>query len=598
MVWLECCKDLVRSPSARLPEDDMRLHGAQSLLDFEGKSPATMPLDSAERLYLERQVTLARIILVAVALVDLVETAGEPARRSAVLFLTIYLIAAISEVLVERLAPDSKYRIPLPLDCAALAAFLFLTPSVSAFWFLFLFAVFALATRESSWLMFILVGAATGGIIIRVAAADGFGWHSVMHWVAVGAGTIVSGLGMAFLGARERQHLAQQQFLEKVTRLLQFDRGLAESIRQALGEMCLGFDCEHACLAIRDEDLDRLFVWKVRPGEHEPCSQEALPLLRSDTFLADCLEISMSWDFGVNEGFGWDRRTGRRFRTIPAPPASTRQELAARSLLAATIEAGGRPAGRVLLLNPHGPRKRFSPADLRWLERIVRHIGPPLENVFLLRHLRARAVESERSRISRDLHDGILQTLLSLKIQLDVLRRKLPQTPEQTALEFTNLHHTVQQESEELRRMVTDLRPLRVESADMRELMVGFAERYRNESGLALDLFIEDRNLRLPDRICRELFQIYRESLHNIKKHANASHVVVKLGQDEAQVSLVVDDNGRGFSFSGRFTSEELDRLRLGPISIKERTRSVGGTLTVESNPGHGARLTIEIPLN
>ncbi|MGB8654051.1 MAG: sensor histidine kinase [Candidatus Acidiferrales bacterium] len=229
---------------------------------------------------------------------------------------------------------------------------------------------------------------------------------------------------------------------------------------------------------------------------------------------------------------------------------------------------------------------------------MVRHVGPPLENVFLLRHLRARAVESERSRISRDLHDGILQTLLSLNIQLGVLRAKLPGKAEQVGDELAGLQKTVREESEELRLFVTDLRPLRVESADMRELMLGFAERYRNESGLALDLFIEDRHLRLPDRICRDLFQIYREALNNVKKHAKASHVVVKLGQDEAKVSLVVDDNGSGFSFSGRYSSEQLDRLRLGPISIKERTRSVGGTLTVESNPGHGARLTIEIPLS
>jgi signal transduction histidine kinase len=160
------------------------------------------------------------------------------------------------------------------------------------------------------------------------------------------------------------------------------------------------------------------------------------------------------------------------------------------------------------------------------------------------------------------------------------------------------LQNTVQHESDELRRMVTDLRPLRVESADLRELMFAFAERFRSEHGLAVDLFIDDRDLRIPDRICRELFQIYRESLHNVKKHAHASHVVVKLEQDEARVFLFVDDNGRGFSFSGRYTSEELDQLRLGPISIKERTRSVGGTLTVESNPGHGARLTVEIPLS
>jgi two-component system sensor histidine kinase DegS len=160
------------------------------------------------------------------------------------------------------------------------------------------------------------------------------------------------------------------------------------------------------------------------------------------------------------------------------------------------------------------------------------------------------------------------------------------------------LQKTVRHEADELRRMVTEMRPLRVESADLRELMMGFAERFQNESNLAVDLFVDDKNLRAPNRVCREIFQIYRESLNNIKKHAHASHVVVKLNQDESKLNFVIDDNGLGFSFSGRFSSEELDRLRLGPISIKERTRSVGGNLTVESNPGHGARLTIEIPLN
>jgi signal transduction histidine kinase len=564
-----------------------------------------MPLDSAERLYLERQITLARAILVALALVALVETAPEPTRRSAVVFLTFYLVIALGMVLGEQFFSEWRLRIPIAVDFIAFVVFLFLTPSVSAFWFLLLFSVFALSSRGSTRMMLVLVSAATVGIIARVAnsAADPFGWHSLMHWLMIGIGTLISGLGMGYLGAREREHLARQQFLEKVTRLLQFDRGLAESIRQALGEIALAFNCEQACLAIREEDLERLFVWKVRPSEREPHSPEMLLMTRSETFLADSLEATLSWDFrnGTGEGFGWDRRTGRTFRDIPVPPASTREEFGAKSLMAVTIEAGGRPAGRVLLVNPNGTnggRKRFSKADLRWLEQIVRQLGPPLENVFLLRHLRARAVEAERSRISRDLHDGILQTLLSLNIQLGVLRQKLPQAPEKAEAELGSLQKTVQQESEELRRFVTDLRPLRVESADMRELMVGFAERFRNEYGMGVDLFIEDRNLTLPDRICRELFQIYRESLHNVKKHANASHVVVKLGQDEAKVFLVIDDNGRGFSFSGRYTSEELDRLRLGPISIKERTRGVGGTLTVESNPGHGARLTVEIPLS
>jgi len=413
-----------------------------------------------------------------------------------------------------------------------------------------------------------------------------------------------------YFGAREHRQDVQQQLLERITGLLRFERGLTDSIRQLLGELARAFRCEEACLAVRDDDLERIFLWRLRPTVAESGTPETLALSRADAFLLDALETSVCWhhdERGVH-GFAWDRRTGQIFPHAPLLSDVARNELAARSLLAVTVELDERPAGRVLLINPVTPPRawrrllggwdrRFSTADLRRLEQVVRHIGPPLENLFLLRHLRNHAIESERSRIARDLHDGILQTLLSLKIQLDVLRQTLPRKPERVANELANLEKTVQQESEELRRMVTDLRPQRVESADMRELMAGLAERFRNEHHLAVDLFIEDRELRLPDRICREIFQIYREALHNVKKHANASHVVVKLTQDEAKAFLVVDDNGLGFSFSGRYTSEELDQLRLGPISIKERTRSVGGTLTLESNPGHGARLTVEIPL-
>ncbi len=150
---------------------------------------------------------------------------------------------------------------------------------------------------------------------------------------------------------------------------------------------------------------------------------------------------------------------------------------------------------------------------MQWFERVVRHLAPQLESLFFLRHLRARAIEGERSRISRDIHDGILQTLLSVDIQLDVLRRKLPQAPEQVAADLGTLQQTVRNETQELRRMVTDMRPIGVQSADLVDLMTGFAERFRNESGLAVDLLVDAATLQVPDRICRELFQIYREAL-------------------------------------------------------------------------------------
>lgn len=553
-----------------------------------------MPLDITERLYLDRQLSLARLILVSLALVATLESPQSQGRTACVMFLGTYLLASIVTTLAGRRWGSAQIRIPLPVDFVAAGIFFLLKAQVTPLWFLLLFLAFSIGAGGNARAMVAFIAAATAGVVFHEMLKHSGGLPSVTHLLAVGTGTLVSGLGAGFLGTREREHLTRQQFLDKLVRLLQFDRGLTECIRQMLGELALEFDCELALLAVRDDDVERLFVWRVRPGETEPTPPETLSLSKAETYVAETFETSFSWDYGNSQGFGWDRRTGVGARLEP-PPATIQKDLSVHSIAAVAIEANGRPSGRVLLANP---KNHFTPRDLRWLEQIVRQVGPPLDNVFLMRHLRARAVEAERSRISRDLHDGILQTLLSLIIQLGVLSQKSAQKSDQISADLSRLQKTVQQESEDLRKFVTDLRPLRVASADLRELMLGFAERFRNDSGMALDLFIEDRALRIPDRICREVFQIYREALNNVKKHANAGHVVVKLGQDEAKVFLVVDDNGRGFSFSGRYTSEELDRLRLGPISIKERTRSVGGTLTLESNPGHGARLTVEIPLS
>src|SRR6266478_5065338 len=244
------------------------------------------------------------------------------------------------------------------------------------------------------------------------------------------------------------------------------------------------------------------------------------------------MDATICWNSlsGPGSGFGWDRRDGRAIKNLPRLPGPAQQELKVTSFVTVAFDQAGQPTGRIFLLNG---RKPFQKQDLAWLENIAAHVSPALENIFLLRHLRARAIEAERSRIARDLHDGILQTLLSIEIQLDVLRRKAPSAPELA----------VRNEGAELRQTVTDLRPLRVQSADLVDLMRGFAERYRNESTVALDLLIDSAQLRAPDRVCREIFQIYREALNNIKKHAKASHVVVKLSQDDSRLVLVVDDN-------------------------------------------------------
>ncbi len=551
---------------------------------------------AAERRHLERQITYARPILLVLALVDLLEQPPAGRGPHAVLFVTAYLCVSLVLAVIQNLQWIGEIRLPLSFDLAALAAFLLLTLSVVAFWFLYLFVALAVGIRWRMRSSVILAGVVTFALLVRTALHGPLAWENVLSWIALSTGTFGAGVGVSFLGNRQRRHVAEQEFLTQLTGLLDVDRGMAESLRLILNELVRAFDCDEAILAFRDSELDRIFVWRLRAGDQSRLSPENLPVTRSDGFLLDHPDASVCWNQldGAGDGFGWNRKDGRPLKDLPRLPGPMRQELGWKSVLGVTLDVAGQPVGRVMLGSAH---RRLLRQDLQWFERIVRHLGSPLQNLFVLRHIRARAIEGERSRISREIHDGILQTLLSVDIQLEVLRRKVPSGTEQAINGLSSLQQTVRNETEELRRMVTDMRPLRVQSADLVDLMRGFAERFRNESPLALDLLIDSAELQLPDRICRDLFQIYRESLHNVKKHAHASHVVVKLWQNESQVVLVVDDNGEGFSFAGRFTGDELDRLRLGPISIKERTRSLGGVLTVESTPGHGSRLTVEVPL-
>jgi signal transduction histidine kinase len=549
-----------------------------------------------DRHHFERQIVHARPIFVLLALVALLEQPSSPEVRRASSFLIAYLIFALVVIQVEWLLRNREWHLPLVCDLLALGFFMYISPHTVPVWLPYMFVCYAAGIRWGFGLTVPLAGALSLTLVLLTAVKGEIHWMRVLSWLGITIGTFAGGAGLAFLGDRNRRYASEIEFLSRLSSTMQVDQGLAESIRLLLQELAHAFGTEEALLLYRDADLERIFLWRFKMGESERLSPESMPLSRTDGFLLDDMDATICWNSltGPGVGFGWDRRDGRPIKNLPRLPGPAQQELKVRNLMTVSFEQAGQASGRIFLLNS---RKAFQKEDLAWLEQVAHQVGPALENIFLLRHLRARAIEAERSRIARDLHDGILQTLLSIEIQLDVLRRRVPASPDQAVAGLANLQQTVRNESAELRQIVTDLRPLRVQSADLIDLMRGFAERYRNESTIALDLLIDSAQLRAPDRVCREVFQIYREALNNIKKHAKASHVVVKLSQDDSRLVLVVDDNGEGFSFAGKFNGDELDRLRLGPISIKERTRTVGGSLTVESNPGHGARLTIEVPL-
>jgi signal transduction histidine kinase len=94
-----------------------------------------------------------------------------------------------------------------------------------------------------------------------------------------------------------------------------------------------------------------------------------------------------------------------------------------------------------------------------------------------------------------------------------------------------------------------------------------------------------------------EVIQMLREALHNVLKHAGATRVAVSLERVAKTLELSVDDNGGGFHFSGVYSLDDLELLRLGPASFQRRARALNAEMTLESRPGRGAGLKLRVPI-
>jgi signal transduction histidine kinase len=120
-------------------------------------------------------------------------------------------------------------------------------------------------------------------------------------------------------------------------------------------------------------------------------------------------------------------------------------------------------------------------------------------------------------------------------------------------------------------------------------------EHFERDSGVTAQLFCGDLS-HLDEGIAIELLQIVREALNNVRKHSKASQVSIVVEAREDRVDLSVEDDGSGFPFSGSYSIDELEILRLGPKSIQRRVRILGGEMTLDSRPSSGSVMKISIP--
>jgi signal transduction histidine kinase len=266
-----------------------------------------------------------------------------------------------------------------------------------------------------------------------------------------------------------------------------------------------------------------------------------------------------------------------------------------RSLLTVSFLFGTEWRGRVFLFDPTWGGDRQE--QLRFLLDLVHQVGPAVYNVYLLHRLRRRAGAAERARFARELHDGAVQSLIAVEMQVDVIRRQA-EAGKSIGGELGRIQGLLREEVLKLRELMQQMKAIEVDQERLLRTLHDTVERFQRETGISARFVTDIEELDMPQRVCRELLRIVQEGLVNVRKHSGARHALVRLGSTPNHWNLTVEDDGKGFPFSGRIDQVEMEQSGKGPMIIKERVRIISGQLTVESNPGQGTRLEVSVPKN
>ena len=261
--------------------------------------------------------------------------------------------------------------------------------------------------------------------------------------------------------------------------------------------------------------------------------------------------------------------------------------------------------GGILGLLDVGPklgREAFSSEDYAILAVVARQVGAVVQNIQLLTELRRRASEveklhteilrareEERKRISRELHDEIIQALVGLNY-------RLASTDDPVS---RSLKDDVRQIVGSLRRISSELRP---PALDNLGLVPAIRSRLReltqaNGDNIRSDLSVEgDEETPLPEEIALCLYRVFSEAVTNTLRHAQARNLRIRLHLEPEEVQLVVEDDGRGFLVPAPL-GELLAERHFGLVGIREQLDSVHGELDIQTTPGSGTRLTAKVRL-
>jgi len=281
-----------------------------------------------------------------------------------------------------------------------------------------------------------------------------------------------------------------------------------------------------------------------------------------------------------------DIRADPRFRGYPA----AHPDMGA--FLAVPILAGAEVVAEIFLTNPAGGPE-FPDAALRLVEALAGHAALAVVTAQRQERLRELSIVAERTRIARELHDSVTQTLFSLSLAADTAAALADRTSSEGLVDqLDRVRSLAQLGLDELRELVDTLRPAELGRDGLASALRTRVDLLRAVHGAPIALAVRVARP-VDEALGRELLKIANEALGNALRHAGDARASVELEVDADAVRLVVSDDGVGFDLPGTLRASR----RLGLTSMRERAGALGGSLRIDTAPGEGTTVTLEVPL-
>jgi signal transduction histidine kinase len=231
-------------------------------------------------------------------------------------------------------------------------------------------------------------------------------------------------------------------------------------------------------------------------------------------------------------------------------------------------------------------RRPFSREDIQLAQTLAGHAALAIENA----HLRHQAAEmaklAERSRLARDLHDAVTQTLFSASLIADVLPALWERNPEVGRQKLDELRLLTRGALSEMRTLLLELRPDTLADVELGDLCRHLANAFSGRTRVPVD-FTQDGQAPLPADVKEVFYRVAQEALNNIAKHANAGAVQLHLNAQPGWAEVAIRDDGAGFD------AAELTPENLGLKIMRERAEAIGAQLRIHSRPGDGTRIEL-----